>query len=490
MAEFDIYRDISERCGGNLYLGVVGPVRTGKSTFIQRFMDTLILPAMTDANEKKRAADEMPQSADGKTVMTTEPKFVPENAAEVQLSENAHVKIKLIDCVGYMVEGALGAEEDGEARMVKTPWSEEPMPFIKAAEFGTRKVIEEHAGVALVVTCDGSISDLPRSAYEEAEARVIREMKAQGKPFLILLNSARADSKNAKALCDELQEKYAHPVALLDCLNLSKDDIAALIKLLLAEFPAKRIDIAMPSWVLKLPADNPLRSELIASLSLAAQEQKHLRDIETVFCAEDVRERSVSLQSIDYGTGCATLSLTLSEETFYRVLSETCGVEIRGTGELMGAVSEFVAIKRQYDKLSKALMEVEESGYGIVTPEISELHLEEPEIVRQSGGYGVKLRAWAPSIHLIRADIKTEVSPVVGSEKQSEDMVKFLLKEFEEDPQKIWDSNLFGKTLHELVGEGLSGKLAHMPADARARLASTLEKIVNEGCNGLICIIL
>ncbi len=489
MASFDLYRDISERCAGSLYFGVVGPVRTGKSTLIQRLLETLVLPGIDDEHERRRAQDTMPQSAEGRTVMTTEPKFIPGEAAEVSLGDGAHVKMKLIDCVGYVVEGASGTEENGAPRMVKTPWQEAPMSFADAAEIGTKKVMDTHANVGFVVTTDGTIGGLDRSAYEDAEERVIREMKAQNKPFLILLNSAAPTAPASRALCDELREKYGHPVVLLDCLHLTREEATGLLEMLLKEFPICEIKVHLPAWLMGLSADTPLKSELLSSLFLQAKNLSVLREVQEAFDAEDERVRSIVLTDLDYASGKASFEMTLTEECFFRVLSDTCNVEIRGNDELFSTLQTLSETAEKYERLSAAISEVEQNGYGIVTPRIADLTLEEPEIVEKNGAYGVRLRASAPSIHMIRANIQTEVSPIVGSERQSQDVVKFLLHEFEEDPTQIWESNLFGKSLHELVGEGLSAKLDNMPADARENLAGALEKIVNEGANGLVCIL-
>ncbi|MBP3686443.1 MAG: stage IV sporulation protein A [Clostridia bacterium] len=489
MSKFDLYRDVSERCAGSLYLGVVGPVRTGKSTLIQRLLETLVLPGITDEHSRRRALDTMPQSAEGRTVMTTEPKFIPEEAVDVAFSDGAHVKMKLIDCVGYVVEGAAGTEEDGTPRMVKTPWQEASMTFADAAEIGTKRVMDTHANVGFVVTTDGSISSLGREAYVEAEVRVIREMKAQNKPFLILLNSAHPESEEARALCDSLQEKYGHPVILLDCLHLSSADAETLLEMILKEFPLKQVDVRLPAWLMHLDENTPIRAELFAALHSCAKTPSVLREVADAFTLSDERIERLSMTQLDYAKGCAAFELDLTDACFYRVLSDACGVEIRGNDELFSTLSSLSETAEKYSRIAAAIAEVEETGYGIVTPRITDLTLEEPEIVEKSGAYGVKLRASAPSIHMIRANIQTEVSPIVGSEHQSRDMVKFLLNEFEEDPTKIWESNLFGKTLHELVGEGLSSKLDNMPADARENLAAALEKIVNEGANGLICIL-
>ena len=489
MANFDLYRDISRRSMGSLYFGVVGPVRTGKSTLIQRLLETVVLPGMDDEHARRRALDTMPQSAEGRTVMTTEPKFIPEEAVEVALDEYSRVKMKLIDCVGYVVQGAAGTDENGSPRMVKTPWSEDAMSFADAAHLGTKKVMDTHANVGFVVTTDGTFGALSRENYEEAEERVINEMKEQNKPFLILLNSANPESDTSRALCDRLQEKYNHPVVLLDLLHLNREEARALFEMLLKEFPVRKIDVAIPSWVMHLDDDCALKREILESLQKSAKNVRVLREVTDAFSGENAHVSDFSLTNLDYATGTASFSMTLTDECFYRILSDTCGMEIRGNDELFTTLTSLSETAEKYNRIAAAISEVEETGYGIVTPSITDMKLEEPEIVEKSGAYGVKLRASAPSIHMIRANIQTEVSPIVGSERQSKDMVKFLLNEFKEDPTQIWDSNLFGKSLHELVGEGLATKLGNMPEDARTNLANALEKIVNEGANGLICIL-
>lgn len=492
MQKLDIYEDIAKRTGGDIYIGVVGPVRTGKSTFIKRFMDTLVIPNMDSSYSRDRATDELPQSSGGRTIMTTEPKFIPEKAVEVNLGNGCNFRTRLIDCVGYIVPSSLGYIEDNEPRMVMTPWYEEPIPFNMAAEIGTKKVITEHSTIGLVVTTDGSISDIPRMEYEEAEERVIEELNYINKPYVVLLNSMYPESDHAKELALRLSEKYGVSVLPVNCLELGEEDIKNIIYKVLCEFPVKEIKISFPRWISALKADDPIRSSLFTSISQSADNIAKISMLskltDSICDAENVV--SAEYQDIDLGSGTANLKLEIENSLFYKVLSETTGLEVSDEHELMQNVIELAAIKKEYAKVKNALDEVEATGYGIVMPSIDELTLEEPEIVRQGGRYGVRLRASAPSIHMMKANITTEVNPVVGSERQSEDLVMYLLKGFEEDPTKIWDSNIFGKSLHELVNEGLHTKLSHMPMDARIRLGETLEKVINEGCNGLICIIL
>lgn len=490
--ENSIYKDIAERTQGDIYVGVVGPVRTGKSTFIKRFMDTLVLPNIENDAMHDRAVDELPQSSAGRTIMTTEPKFIPENAVEVQLPDNASFSVRMIDCVGYIVPSSLGYVEGDKPRMVRTPWFDHEIPFNQAAEIGTRKVITEHSTIGLVVTTDGSISDIPRDEYEEAEERVISELKELNKPFIVLLNCTYPQSDSAKNLADTLSEKYTVPVLPVNCLELTETDIKEILTQVLFEFPIREIAVDFPSWLVSLPADHWLRSAAYAAVNTAAQEMNLVRDVailtEELKNCEYITDARVT--GMKLGQGTAWISVTMNGDLFYKVLSEKTGLEIDGEQGLISRMCELAEIRRQYDKLKSALDEVEATGYGIVMPTIDELTLDEPEIVKQGGRYGVKLSASAPSIHMLKANIQTEVAPIVGSESQSEELVKYLLKEFEEDPKKIWDSNIFGKSLNELVNEGLRNKLFHMPADARMKLQETLERVINEGCNGLICIIL
>ena len=492
MNEYNIYEDIATRSGGDVYIGVVGPVRTGKSTFIKRFMETLVLPNIESEGAKQRATDEMPQSAAGKTVMTTEPKFIPDEAVTVNLDGNAHFNVKMIDCVGYVVPGAMGVTEDGKPRMVLTPWSEEEMPFDRAAEIGTKKVISEHSNIGVLVTTDGTIGELPRESYVAAEKRVVSELRAIDKPFVIVLNSAKPATEEAVNLALSLEDEYGVPVALVNCTELDATDIKKILELVLTEFPISEIAIEIPKWIDSLEDTHPLKKQLYDRLLKSAEAVEKVGEVKSVFGAigENDFGITVTQKSTDLSTGSCHLEVNTPEKLFYKVLGEETGFVLDGEESLIGIMSELSKMKKEYDRISQAIQQVNATGYGIVTPSVEDLTLEEPEIVKQNGGYGVKLRASAPSIHMIKANIETEVSPIVGSEKQSEDMVKFLLKEFEEDPTKIWESNMFGKSLHELVNEGLNAKLAHMPEEARMKLAETLGRIINEGSGGLICILL
>ncbi len=487
-----LYQDIAKRTDGDIYVGVVGPVRTGKSTFIKNFMDLLVIPNIDNEFKKERAKDELPQSAGGKTIMTTEPKFVPNEAIEITLDNNLKFKTRLVDCVGYLVDNAIGYLEDDMPRMVKTPWSDEEIPFEKAAEIGTKKVIEEHSTIGILVTTDGSITDIPRDDYVKAEERVVKELREINKPFVIILNSNFPSSSETIALAKRLSDKYNASVLPMNCTNLRIEDINMIFSKVLYEFPVERIAIKFPRWVDGLDFNHSLKSELIREIKDAFADVSVLKDVST--CTNRISKTEIinntTVQDIQLGSGFVNIKIDLKEELFYTVLSEITGVNVQNEGDLFGIISELSSTKKKYDKIAYALDEVDRKGYGIVTPSIDELELEEPEMVKQGSRFGVKLKATAPSIHMIKTNVTTEVSPIVGSEKQSEELVNYLLSEFESDPKKIWESNIFGKSLHSLVNEGLQAKLSKMPEDAQIKLQETLERIVNEGSGGLICIIL
>lgn len=492
MNNSSIYNDIATRTGGDIYIGVVGPVRTGKSTFIKRFMDSVVLPNMEDGSMKDRATDELPQSSAGRTIMTTEPKFIPENAVKITLPDNASFNVRMIDCVGYIVPSSLGYIEGDQPRMVRTPWYESEIPFNMAAEIGTKKVITEHSTIGLVITTDGSISDIPRDEYEEAEERVVKELRELGKPFVVLLNCMSPRSDSAQKLANELSKKYSVPVMAVNCLELNEQEIKEIITQILFEFPVKEIGVDLPLWLVTLPENHPLKAETYKYVLKSIDEVGFVRDIsqmtDTLMCCEHITEARIS--NMDLGVGSAWITVQMNEGLFYKILEETTGVRVENEQGLLSCIKELAEIKKEYQRIKSALEEVQTTGYGIVMPTIDELTLEEPEIVKQGGKYGVRLCASAPSIHMMKADIKTEVAPIVGSESQSEELVKYLLDGFQDDPRKIWDSNIFGKSLNELVNEGLRNKLYHMPTDARMKFQETLERVINEGCNGLLCIIL
>ncbi len=492
MSNNNIYGDIAARTGGDIYIGVVGPVRTGKSTFIKKFMETLVIPNIKNDYDRQRAKDEMPQSAAGKTVMTTEPKFIPDEAVEVTLEGGASLSVKMIDCVGYIVPDALGNFEGDKPRMVLTPWSEESIPFDKAAEIGTRKVIRDHSTIGVLVTCDGSFGELSRDNYIDSEARIAAELHEIHKPFVIVLNSAHPENEESIALALSLEEKYHAPVALVNCLELDKSDIRHILELVLLEFPVTEISVDLPDFMNALDRSHPIYRSVHETISACAAEIEKTGDIAKSFekATENMYIKEVRIEKIDLGCGKATVEMNLADGLFYGLIGELTGFSIEDDEALLKLLLELSNVKKQYDKVKKALDDVNASGYGIVVPDIYDMKLEEPQMVKQSGGYGVRLRASAPSIHMIKADIEAEVSPIVGTEQQSEELVNFLLREFENDPRKIWDTNMFGKSLYELINEGLHTKLAHIPDDARTKLSETLSRIINEGSGGLICIIL
>jgi stage IV sporulation protein A len=490
--EKTIYNTIAERTDGNIYIGVVGPVRSGKSTFITKFMQNLVIPNITSEYKRERAIDELPQSAGGKTIMTTEPKFVPEEAATIELDGGTQMNVRLIDCVGYILPSSIGYIENEQPRMVMTPWFESEVPFNMAAEIGTQKVINEHSSIGLVVTTDGSITDIPRSEYEEVEERVISELDAISKPFVVILNSQNPASPATKELAKTMAEKYDKPVIPLNCLDIDESTIRMILSEVLQQFPVKEINIKIPKWLTVLEKGHWLKNQVFTALKESAANIKNIGEVSNVSCrmTECEHVSGCEVENIDLGKGAGYIAVTLKNELFYRILGETTGLDLKDESDLMPVMIELAGIKKKYAKVKEALDEVASTGYGIVMPDIDELTLDEPEIVKQGGKYGVRLKAAAPSIHMMAANITTEVSPIVGSEKQSEELILYLLREFEENPAKIWESNIFGKSLHSLVNEGLHNKLYRMPQEARMKLQETIQRIINDGCNGLICIIL
>ncbi|MCR5185763.1 MAG: stage IV sporulation protein A [Clostridia bacterium] len=492
MENLELYEDIANRTDGDIYVGVVGPVRTGKSTFIKKFMDLLVIPNIDNEYKKERAQDELPQSAAGKTIMTTEPKFVPNEAIEITIDDKLKLKTRLVDCVGYLVPNSIGAMEDDHPRMVKTPWSDEEIPFEKAAEIGTKKVIEEHSTIGILITTDGSITEIPREDYIKAEERVVSELKAINKPFIMLLNTEHPDNEQTLSLSNDLSNKYNVTVLPINCANLNLNDITNIFSKILYEFPVSQINFKFPAWINGLDLDHKLKIKLFTEIKDSFGNIKLLREVSP--CNNKISKTDIisgcNIDNIMLGNGNVNISVSLNDDLFYNVLTEMTGVQINNEGDLFSIIGDLSKTKTKYDKISCALDDVNRKGYGIVTPSIDELILDEPEIVKQGSRFGVKLKATAPSIHLIKANIETEVSPIVGSEKQSEELVNYLLSEFENDPKKIWESNIFGKSLHSLVNEGLQTKLSKMPEEAQMKLQETLERIVNEGSGGLICIIL
>lgn len=492
MTDYSIYQDIKERFGGDVYIGVVGPVRTGKSTFIKKFMDLLVIPNLENGYQAERTRDELPQSSQGRTIMTTEPKFIPNEAVSISLGDNAKMNVRMVDCVGYIVDGSLGYIEDDAPRMVSTPWSENPIPFYEAAELGTKKVICDHSTIGILITTDGTIGEIARESYVQAETRVVNELKEINKPFVILLNSANPHSEDCAKLKYELEKKYDTPVISVNCQELTEKDIERIMETVLFEFPLRELMFKLPDWLSEIGNDHWLYKKLsdtikseIAPLSKISGIKNLCKTLSSFDFVSDS-----SIDGIDLGCGNAAIEINVPNDLFYQILGEESGFEITGKESLIGIIKNLAEIKKEYDKVSDALEQVRACGYGIVSPTIDELSLEEPKIIKQGGRYGVRLKASAPSIHMIGATIQAEVSPIVGTEKQSRELVDYLLDEFKTDPAKIWESNLFGKSLYELINESVNNKLNKMPNEARQKLASTLERIINEGSGGLICIIL
>lgn len=491
MEEFNVYRDIQNRTNGEIYIGVVGPVRTGKSTFIKKFMDTVVIPNIPDGMQKERAIDELPQSSAGRTIMTTEPKFIPEQAVAVQIDEDASFHVRMIDCVGYIVPSAIGYIEQDQPRMVRTPWYDEPIPFNMAAEIGTKKVITEHSTIGLVITTDGSISDIPREEYEEAEERVINELNETSRPYVILLNCIEPKAPESTALAGRLSQKYEVPVIPVNCIDITEQGIKEIIASLLYQFPVREVELDLPGWVTSLENSHWLLSNVLDSVRASFDISK-MCEVKSML--EGIKNcefiKNINVENINLGSGKSRAELLFDQSLFYKILSEKTELQIDSESELLTQLIEMTEIKKKFQKLQQAYEDVQETGYGIVMPEVEELTLEEPQILKQNGKYGIRLKATAPSIHMMKTQIFTEITPIVGSEQQSEELVLYLLKEFEENPVKIWESNIFGKSLHSLVNEGMHNKLYRMPNDAREKVRETIERIINDGCNGLLCIIL
>lgn len=493
MDKFNVFTHIAERTGGSIYVGVVGPVRTGKSTFIKRFMDLYVMPNITDTYLKERTRDELPQSGAGRTITTTEPKFVPDEPVEIMFEEQTRATIRLVDCVGYTVINAKGYEDEDCPRLVRTPWFEHPIPFQEAAELGTRRVISEHSTIGLVVTTDSSITDLERTDYEEPENRVVQELKALGKPFVVVLNSIHPQSPETQALAAELRDRYGVTVVPLDCLRMSKEDILSLFAEVLMEFPIREFNVRLPRWVEELEREHWLR-HLYEDLAWETVTQlEKVKDVKAVALErfqESEHVQVVALEDMDLGTGRVTLNITLFNELFYQILAEMTGFEVEGNHHLMRLMQDLSVAKREYDKISAALQHVRETGYGIVIPSLEDITFEQPELIKQGRNFGIKLTASAPSIHMVQASIQTEVTPLVGTEKQGEELIKSLTEEFEQDPNALWERDFLGRSLQDMVREGINSKLYRMPEHAQEKLQETLSRIINEGSGGLICIIL
>jgi len=492
MSSYKIYEDIANRTAGDIYVGVVGPVRCGKSTFISNFINKMVLPNIKDENDKTRTLDELPQSADGKTIMTTQPHFVPKEAVKIKINDMINFKIRMVDCVGFGVVGAEGLSEGNKPRLVKTPWSDEPMPFEVAAEVGTKKVISEHSTVGVIVTTDGSFGDLPRNNFVEAEELTVKELKQNSRPFVIVLNTTIPESDITYNLCETLEKKYDVPVLPMDVKNLTEDNIDDIFQNILQEFPLYSLRVKMPQWLQALPFEDDFIQEIVLESKKIIENANKIGEInqtESVFSNSQNYEE-VLLSDINMGDGTVYLDVKPKSDLFYKVLSKQCGQQITSDFELVGYLKQLSYAKTEFDKLKEALYQVEQTGYGVVSPKMEEMHLEEPELVKQGSRYGVRLKASAPSLHIMKVDVQTEISPIVGSEQQGEDLVKSLLKEFENDPQGLWQTNMFGRSLHSLVNEGLNKKIVAMPIEAQKKMRKTLGRIVNEGKGGIICILL
>ena len=484
-----IYQDIARRTGGNVYIGVVGPVRTGKSTLVKRFMEVLVIPGIDEPHRRERARDELPQSGSGKTIMTSEPKFVPEEAVEISPDGVSRLKVRLIDSVGYMVPGAVGAEEDGVPRMVTTPWYDEEIPMTQAAELGTKKVMDGHCTIGFVVTTDGSITDIPRSDYLEAEEKAIRDMKATGKPYLVIINSRNPGSEEAKAVQRRIRETHGVDAVIADCQALEEEGVRSLLRQLLYSFPMQRLRVHLPRWLDALEKDHPVKAALYQALREKAEQIENLGHAETAL--QELQNLpqvgDYALREVDLSTGSVNCVIVLPEGLFYEILSSKAGMEIKTDAQLLMLLAELSSIKKEYEKISTALASVKATGYGVVMPSPEEMNLQKPEMLRKNGAFGVKLKADAPSIHMMRVDIDTEISPMVGDEKQSRDLMEYLSAE---DPETLWQTNIFGKSVYDMIQEGMTAKVVRLPEDVRGKFRGTLSRIVNEGATGLICLIL
>ena len=492
MEKFDIYGDITKRTGGDIYIGVVGPVRTGKSTFITKFMENFVVPNISDKLQKQIATEEMPQSADGKTIMTTQIKFVPANAVKVKFKNKASANVRLVDCVGYFTEGATGHFEDGKPRLVKTPWSEKEIPFEQAAEIGTNKVISEYSTIGVLVTSDGSFGEISRESFERTEERVAKELNLCKKPYIILLNSAEPNGEKALKIVDSLEKKYGVSVICANVAKLTPEDISKIMEKVLFEFPMTGLNVNIPDWLRALPADSKIISGIIDKIKSSSLEISKMKDFNAVIDAFSDSEEfdNISLRELRLGSGVGEYELQAKEGLFYKVLSDECGEEIGGDFELMSFIKGFATERRKFDKIKSALLDAEESGYGVVMPSFEEMSLAQPELVKKKGSFGVKIKATAPSLHIMKVDVSCEVSPIVGNQKQGEDMVNYIVNKYDENPTGVLEANMFGKSLQEIVGEGLTGKASGMPKDTQAKMRKTVTRIVNEGRGGIICILL
>ncbi len=492
LEKVDIFKDIAERTGGDIYFGVVGAVRTGKSTFIKKFMELVVIPNIENESDRQRAQDELPQSAAGRTIMTTEPKFVPNQAVSIEVDEGLEVNIRLVDCVGYTVPGAKGYEDENGPRMINTPWYEEPIPFHEAAEIGTRKVIQEHSTIGVVITTDGTIGEIPRRDYIEAEERVVNELKEVGKPFIMIINTVQPYHPDTEQLRQSLSEEYDIPVIAMSVESLRETDVYNVLREALFEFPVLEVNVNLPSWVMVLNEGHWLRQSYQEAVQETVKDIKRLRDVDRVvwqFSQYEFIDRA-SLAGIDMGQGVAEIDLYAPDELYDQILKEVVGVEIRGKDHLLKLMLDLSHAKVEYDQVADALRMVKQTGYGVAAPALADMSLDEPEIIRHGSRFGVKLKAVAPSIHMIKVDVESTFEPIIGTEKQSEELVRYLMQDFEDDPLSIWNSDIFGRSLSSIVREGIQAKLSLMPENARYKLKETLERIINEGSGGLIAIIL
>ena len=490
MEVFNVYKDIQARTGGAIYLGVVGPVRTGKSTFIKRFMDLMVLPKMEDMPSRERAKDELPQSASGKTVMTAEPKFVPKEAAEICLMDDVKVKVRLVDCVGYMVEGASGHMENGEERKVKTPWFDYEIPFTKAATVGTQKVIRDHATIGIVVTTDGSIGELPRANYLAAEEKTIQELKTLGKPFIVLVNSQKPYSNETKQLVDDIRERYDVAVMAVNCEQLREEDIHHIMEKVLFEFPVSEVQFYIPKWVEMLPREHKVKQEILKYIRGILDDLREIKDaVKGVVKPENSCIRDMRVDDIAMDTGCVTIRIQVDEKCYYEMLSDLVGTDISGEYELVRMMKELSEMKKAYEDVKDAMECVRMKGYGVVNPRKEEILVDEPTLIKQGNKFGVKIRAEAPSIHMIRANIETEIAPIVGSEQQANDLVTYI-KNNSQTEAGIWGTNIFGKSIEEMITDGMKNKIAMINDESQMKLQDTMQKIVNDSNGGMVCIII
>jgi stage IV sporulation protein A len=491
LGQFDVYNDIQARTGGEIYIGVVGPVRTGKSTFIKRFMDLLVIPNIEDVHSRERAVDELPQAAAGKTIMTTEPKFIPKEAAEIALDDNTKVKIRLIDCVGYMVDGASGHIENQHERMVRTPWFEHEIPFTQAAEIGTKKVINDHSTIGIVITTDGSFGDIPRANYQIPEERTIDELKRLGKPFIVLLNTNKPYSNDTLRIAEEIADRYNVTVMPLNCEQLKKEDVHKIMENILSVFPITEIDFYMPKWAEMLPSDHWLKVDLIASVKELFHNITEVKDAKSQnFDTDSKYVKRFKIDKVDMQDGSVAVNVEFDDMYYYQILSDLIGVPISGEYQLISTLRELAAKKAEFEKVSYAVSQVKGKGYGIVSPLKEEIRIEEPEVMKHGNKYGVKIKASAPSIHMIKADIMTEVAPIVGSEEQAKDLINYIHTNAKENPEGIWETNIFGKSVRQLVDDGINSKINKLTDDSQLKLQETMQKIINDSNGGLICIII